>query len=149
MEEEEEWARGKPVHTSLLAGAVVVLTPSPDDGGAASLALLRALIDSSPETREQASQLGCQVSAASGGLGQQQRADIRWREGAQPRGTLTLYPHLAAISKVWPPAPLCATSGEATIPVHLHRISCLHPPACVRNIALCPRCFLICIPYHF
>ncbi len=80
---------------------MVVLMPSKGDGGAASLQLLRALINASPEAQEQAADVGCDVRA-SGGVQRQQRANIAWREGAQLRSTPSPYPHLAAILEVRP-----------------------------------------------
>ena len=81
------------------AGSVVLLMPSPDDGGTASLQLLQALIAASPEAQGQAASLGCGVRAALGGVSHQ-RADITWREGTQLRSDPTPYAHLAAISQV-------------------------------------------------
>ena len=99
------------------AGAVVVLTPSPGDAGAASQALLQALLESAPEVLLQpgstagsttggttggttgSAAVACVVRAAEEG-GEQARARIAWREGRQLNSTLSPYPHLADLSKV-------------------------------------------------
>ncbi len=77
----------------------MVLTPSPEDKGAASLELLQALLVAAPEAQHDSTAGGCTVKEAREGA-TQVLANIPWREGDEWESVLTMFPHLAVVSKV-------------------------------------------------